>query len=196
MLRRTPAALVHLHRPLNHHLRATCLAFASPACRRSFMSTDILRDAPNSATSAAHKRNPTHETISTAAALTQPGAVSTVPTMVRGDWVLFHPVYTQEELKAVEVRRSFHHTLPSCFLTFSKVLHREAKTVSDKLAYGLVRLARRIFDLVSGYKHVQIAPDEKMTVQQLRKAGYLLDDRQWLNVRFILKKCSLIFSPS
>jgi hypothetical protein len=23
--------------------------------------------------------------------------------MVRGDWVLFHPVYTQEEIKAVEV---------------------------------------------------------------------------------------------
>ena len=60
----------------------------------------------------------THEATSTAAALTQPGAVSTVPTMVRGDWVLFHPVYTQEELKAVEVRHLFikpyfHVSLPS-----------------------------------------------------------------------------------
>jgi len=36
-------------------------------------------------------------------ALTKPDGVSTVPTMVRGDWVLFHPVYTPEELKAVEV---------------------------------------------------------------------------------------------
>lgn len=36
--------------------------------------------------------------------LTKPDAVSTVPTTVRGDWVLFHPVYTPEELKAVEVR--------------------------------------------------------------------------------------------
>lgn len=35
--------------------------------------------------------------------LTKPDAVSTVPSTVRGDWVLFHPVYTQEELKAVEV---------------------------------------------------------------------------------------------
>ena len=36
-------------------------------------------------------------------ALTKQDGVSTVPTMVRGDWVLFHPVYTPEELKAVEV---------------------------------------------------------------------------------------------
>jgi hypothetical protein len=40
-------------------------------------------------------------------ALTKPDEVSTVPTMVRGDWVLFHPVYTPEELKDVEVRLSF-----------------------------------------------------------------------------------------
>lgn len=36
-------------------------------------------------------------------ALTKQDGVGTVPTMVRGDWVLFHPVYTQEELRAVEV---------------------------------------------------------------------------------------------
>lgn len=29
---------------------------------------------------------------------------STVPIMVHGDWVLFHPVYSPEELKAVQVR--------------------------------------------------------------------------------------------
>lgn len=39
-------------------------------------------------------------------ALTTPDATSTVPTMVRGDWVLFHPVYSPEELKAVEVTSS------------------------------------------------------------------------------------------
>jgi hypothetical protein len=38
-----------------------------------------------------------------AAIITQPDGISTIP-MVRGDWVLFHPVYTPEELKAVEVR--------------------------------------------------------------------------------------------
>lgn len=36
--------------------------------------------------------------------LTKHDAVSTVP--FRGDWVLFHPVYTPEELKAVQVRLS------------------------------------------------------------------------------------------
>lgn len=35
--------------------------------------------------------------------LSTPDAVSTLPTIVRGDWVLFHPVYSPEELKAVEV---------------------------------------------------------------------------------------------
>ena len=35
--------------------------------------------------------------------LTKPDAVSTVPEMVRGDWVLFHPVYSTDELKAVQV---------------------------------------------------------------------------------------------
>ena len=37
--------------------------------------------------------------------LTTPGAVSTLPPVsrVEGDWVLFHPVYTPDEVKAVEV---------------------------------------------------------------------------------------------
>jgi len=37
--------------------------------------------------------------------LTKPkqSAASTVPIMVHGDWVLFHPVYSPEELKAVQV---------------------------------------------------------------------------------------------
>lgn len=39
-------------------------------------------------------------------ALTQTDAVSTVPQDVRGDWVLFHPVYSEEEMKSVEVRSS------------------------------------------------------------------------------------------
>ena len=36
--------------------------------------------------------------------LQKPGAVSTVPKKFRGDWVLFHPVYTREELTSVQVR--------------------------------------------------------------------------------------------
>jgi hypothetical protein len=77
--------------------------------------------------------------------------------------VLFHPVYTPEELKAVEV------------------LHREAKTLGDKLAWGIVRFARWGFDFVSGYKHKPIPQGQTMTLEQLRKGGYILDEHQWLN---------------
>jgi len=96
-------------------------------------------------------------------ALTKQDGVSTVPTMVRGDWVLFHPVYTPEELRAVEI------------------LHRESKTFSDKLACNLVKAVRWGFDFVSGYRHKPIPPDSKLTVDQLRKEGYILDEHQWLN---------------
>lgn len=41
-----------------------------------------------------------------------------------------------------------------------------------------------MFDLVSGYKHVTIPPDEKMTLEELRKAGYLLDHHAWLGVSY------------
>lgn len=67
------------------------------------------------------------------------------------------------------------------------MLHRETKSISDKLAYGLVKLARTIFDFVSGYKHVEGPPDPKMTIAELRKAGYLLDDKQWLTVSAVLE---------
>ena len=45
----------------------------------------------------------TDEASQASQALKKDDAVSTVPTMVRGDWVLFHPVYTPEELRSVEV---------------------------------------------------------------------------------------------
>lgn len=96
--------------------------------------------------------------------LTTPDAVSTLPpTIVRGDWVLFHPVYSQEEIKAVEV------------------LQREAKTVSDKIACNLVKLTRWGFDLVSGYKHKPIPADSKMSLEELKKGGYILDEKAWLS---------------
>jgi len=79
-----------------------------------------------------------------------------------GDWVLFHPVYTPEELKAVEV------------------LHRDATCFSDKVAVGLVRLSRWGYDLVTRYKHKKLPPGENMSLEQLRKEGYVLDEKQWL----------------
>ncbi|KAK7052567.1 alternative oxidase [Favolaschia claudopus] len=95
--------------------------------------------------------------------LTKPDGVSTVPTMVRGDWVLFHPVYTPEEVKAVEV------------------IHQETKTLADKVAHRFVKLMKRTFDLVSRYKHKEIPAGSTMSVEQLRKEGYLLDENGWLN---------------
>ena len=43
-------------------------------------------------------------------ALTTNDAVSTLPTgpHVTGDWVLFHPVYSPEELRAIEVSPFFY----------------------------------------------------------------------------------------
>lgn len=38
------------------------------------------------------------------------------------------------------------------------------------------------YDLVTGYKHKEIPPEANMTLEQLRKEGYLLDDKQWLQV--------------
>lgn len=48
------------------------------------------------------------------------------------------------------------------------------------MAYGLVKLARTIFDWVSGYKHIDKPPTPGMTIEELRKAGYLLSEKQWL----------------
>ncbi|KAF8631779.1 hypothetical protein AX17_004994 [Amanita inopinata Kibby_2008] len=79
-----------------------------------------------------------------------------------GDWVLFHPVYTPEELKAVEI------------------LRHEARTFSDKIAYGLVKITRTMFDLLSGYHHKDIPKDKQMSLKELRKGGYVLDDKGWL----------------
>ncbi|KAF8575443.1 alternative oxidase [Ramaria rubella] len=91
------------------------------------------------------------------------GSVVKVP-QIHGDWVLFHPVYTEEELRSVAV------------------LHRDAKTLSDKFALLFVKTLRAGFDLVSRYKHKPIPKSAKnMTTEELRKAGYVMDDHQWLH---------------
>jgi len=95
--------------------------------------------------------------------LTTPDAVSTIPSTFKGDWVLFHPVYTSEELRAV------------------KVMHKNADTFSDKIALVLVKTARKCFDITSRYKHKEIPSGSNMTVEELQKKGYILTEQQWLN---------------
>ena len=46
----------------------------------------------------------------------------------------------------------------------------------------MVKLARTIFDFVSRYKHVESPPTPGMSIDEMRKAGYLLSDKQWLDV--------------
>jgi len=41
-----------------------------------------------------------------------------------------------------------------------------------------------MFDWVSGYRHVDGPPDPQMSIAELRKAGYLLDNKAWLNVSY------------
>jgi hypothetical protein len=81
---------------------------------------------------------------------------------ITGDWVLFHPVYTPSELKAVDI------------------LHRPPQTPSDKFAYGLARLCRWGFDFVSGYKHKPIPAGLNLSLEELRKGGYVMDEKQWM----------------
>ncbi|KIO29229.1 hypothetical protein M407DRAFT_171617 [Tulasnella calospora MUT 4182] len=83
-------------------------------------------------------------------------------TSITGDWVLFHPVYTAEEVNAV------------------KVLKHERKTLSDKVASACVRVLRFGFDILSRYKHSTIPAGSNMSLQELRAKGYSMDDSRWL----------------
>ncbi|KAA1472799.1 alternative oxidase [Dentipellis sp. KUC8613] len=93
---------------------------------------------------------------------------------VIGDWVLFHPVYSPQELKSVEV------------------LHREAKTVSDKLAVAFVHILRWGFDVVSGYKHKPIPPEKNLSLEELRKGGYIMNEHDWLNRVLFLESIAAV----
>ncbi|EKM49507.1 uncharacterized protein PHACADRAFT_131107 [Phanerochaete carnosa HHB-10118-sp] len=88
--------------------------------------------------------------------------VATEQPPIHGDWVLFHPVYSDGELKAV------------------KVIHREPTTLPDKIARTLVTTTRRCFDWVSGYKEKSEPPALNLSLEELRKQGYAMTDHQWL----------------
>jgi hypothetical protein len=51
---------------------------------------------------------------------------STTP-QVNGDWVLFHPVYSPEELKAVEVSHGAAARLPNCHIFFAYRFYIETR---------------------------------------------------------------------
>ena len=39
------------------------------------------------------------------------------------------------------------------------------------------------FDFVSGYQHKPVPPGSNMSLEELRKGGHILDEKQWLTVR-------------
>ncbi|KAH8114645.1 alternative oxidase [Phellopilus nigrolimitatus] len=92
------------------------------------------------------------------------GAELKVHSEVTGDWVLFHPVYTKDEMKVV-----------------TPVVHRDERKFSDKYASLLVKIMRTGFDLVSGYKHKEIPAGSTMSLEELRKKGYVMTEKGWLN---------------
>ncbi|KAF6757468.1 mitochondrial alternative oxidase [Ephemerocybe angulata] len=154
----------HARQPSRRPLATRCISSGVPR-HHTLVSTHKA----SKASGASHKDADSVKASEKEDALTTPGPTSTVPTMVRGDWVLFHPVYSSEELKAVEV------------------LHRKPKTFADKIAAGLVALSRKTFDLVSGYKHKELPPDYKQwPIEKLRQEGYILDDRAWLRLTRVI----------
>ncbi|EJU00531.1 mitochondrial alternative oxidase [Dacryopinax primogenitus] len=81
-----------------------------------------------------------------------------------GDWVLFHPVYSPKELHSVDVVR---HT---------------PQTFSDRFIRDLVSFTRKSFDWISGYTQKELTlEDEKLSVEELRKRRWILDEKAWLN---------------
>jgi ubiquinol oxidase len=54
--------------------------------------------------------------------------------------------------------------------------------MSDRVAAVLVKVLRTGFDIVSGYKHKPIPPGSNMSLEELRKGGYVMDETQWLYV--------------
>ncbi|GBE84957.1 Alternative oxidase, mitochondrial [Sparassis crispa] len=168
--------------PSSHLLvrRGLLVQTVSRAPRRTFvsglarMSPTALDSKSADAKAAAGVEGAHRKDVPQTGALIKHDAVSTVPQEVRGDWVLFHPVYTPEELRSVQI------------------MHREAKTLSDKVAATFVHLLRWSFDIASGYKHKPIPPNSAMTLEELRKRGYIMDERGWLRRILFLESIAAV----
>ncbi|GAA5977171.1 hypothetical protein JCM10908_004883 [Rhodotorula pacifica] len=87
------------------------------------------------------------------------------------DYLLSHPVYTQEELDAIQI------------------VERPPENMTDRLAKWMVKTARTGFDLVTGYKHsdpdaardaAKKAGKENLSVTELQAQGYLMTEKQWM----------------
>lgn len=87
------------------------------------------------------------------------------------NWTMSHPTYTPEELHSI------------------KVVKRQNQTISDSIAAGLVKMARTCFDLATGYRHYTVESADKaakklgkpnLSVTELREAGLLMTEKQWL----------------
>lgn len=87
------------------------------------------------------------------------------------DWVLFHPVYSAEEVNCV------------------KVVRQTRVTTTDKVASALVKFARWGFDFVTRYKHsspeaaleaLRKAGKAELSLTELREQGYIMTEAQWM----------------
>ncbi|GAA5961707.1 hypothetical protein JCM3765_000483 [Sporobolomyces pararoseus] len=93
------------------------------------------------------------------------------PSRPHEQYLLTHPVYTKKDLESIQI------------------LYLPPKNFGDKLARFLVNLSRKSFDLVTGYKHADPAEGEKklkeqgkegLSLEEKRKAGYVMTKEMWL----------------
>jgi hypothetical protein len=157
-------AVASAARPLVFRAGSRCLAGAST---RHFSWSPLIR-APDELTTGGKGSEGHH--IRDAKA-TSPAASKTIPT---GDWVLFHPAYSKEEMQAV------------------KVVRHPRKTFGDHVAAFFIRALRVGFDIVSMYRHKDIPPGSNMTLKELRAGGYSMGPDQWLNRILFLESTAAV----
>ncbi|ODN97106.1 alternative oxidase, mitochondrial [Cryptococcus amylolentus CBS 6273] len=83
-----------------------------------------------------------------------------------GPWTLFNPIYTDKELNTVQV------------------IERTPVTAGDKVAKGIVKSLRRVFDVITRYTPYEVPESvlkqNPIPIAQLRADGKLLSDHKWL----------------